>query len=451
MKKILLPLILAALTTSVSAQSWTPQATNFPTSFGIDEISVANATTAWAFAYDGRPTDQGGGTYPRIITNTTNGGTTWTAKAINGPGANALISDIFALDGNTAWIITAPHAAGANANRIWKTTDGGTTWTQQASGFSASSFGNQIYFWDANNGWACGDPVGGKFEMYKTSNGGTTWTAVPGAATPEGDEYSYVGVKAVAGDHVWIGTDLGRILHSADRGATWTGEFSPATDFGGVTTSGSFAHMAFKDGNNGLLIAIDGNTNATLYSTSDGGTNWSDPMEPTGTWFYGDIAYVPGTPNTYVTTGINSAKTGSSYSTDGGLTWTVIDEIPGAAGGQRGKLGFFSPTVGWAGFFSDGPSGSEGILKFQGDLSLAVDNAAVKSALKVYPNPAVETVSVTSNKTITSVTVFDLSGKIVKIFKDSKNINVSGLAKGNYILQAHYENGGVENTKLIKK
>lgn len=447
MKKVLLPLILAALTTSVSAQSWTPQATNFSANFGVDELSIANATTAWAFAYDG----SGAGTYPKQITRTTNGGTTWTASTVAGPGSNALISDIHAIDGNTAWIITAPYAAGANANRIWKTTDGGATWTQQTSGFGASSFGNQIYFWDANNGWACGDPVAGKFEMYKTSNGGTTWTAVAGAATPLGEEYSYVGVKAVVGDNVWIGTDIGRILHSTDRGSTWTGYFTPATDFGGVTTEGSFAHMAFKDANNGLLIAVDGNTNAALYSTTDGGATWSDPMEPTGAWFYGDIAYVPGTENTYVTTGINSALTGSSYSTDGGLNWTVIDQIPGVDGGQRGKVSFYSPTVGWAGFFSDGPGGSTGILKFVGDLSLAVKDNAVKSELKVYPNPAVEVVSVTSNKNIISVTVFDLSGKIVKIYKDSKNINVSNLAKGNYILQAHYENGSVENTKLIKK
>lgn len=453
MKKVLLTLSVAALSFSANAQySWTPQATNFPVNFGVDEISIVDANTAWIFAYDG----SGAGTYPKIVSKTSNGGNTWTASTITGPGSNALISDIAAVDANTAYIVTAPFATGANANRIWKTTNGGSTWVNQNSGYSTGSFGNQIYFWDANIGWTAGDPVGGKYEMYQTSNGGTTWTAVAGAPAPfggQGGEFSYVGVKDVVGDHIWIGTDLGRILHSPDRGSTWTGNFSPVIDFGGVTTPGSSGSFAFKDPNNGLLIAVDGEVNATLWSTSDSGVTW-DPVEATGTWFFGDIAYVPGTANTYVTTGINSAAaqgTGSSYSTDGGLTWTIIDNIPGVEGGQRGRVKFYNSTTGWAGFFSDGPNGSEGIFEFSGDLSLAVNEAAAKSNLKIYPNPAVDILNLTSNKKIESVTIYDLTGKKVKSTTDTQQINVSSLAKGTYILQAYYGNGAVENTKFIKK
>ncbi len=453
MKKLLLTgFVLAAMVSQ--AQSWVPQGTKLPTSFGIDEMVIVDANTVWAFAYDG----SGAGTYPKIITRTTNGGTTWTATTVAGPGSNTLISDIAAIDANTAWIITAPYAAGSNGNRIWKTTNGGTTWAQQTSGFGSSSFGNQIYFWDANNGWACGDPVGGKFEMYKTSNGGTTWTAVAGRPDPLGAEYSYVGMKDVVGDNIWIGTDIGRILHSTDRGNTWTGSVSPVLDFGGVTTSGSSGSFAFKDGSNGLLIAVDGadspaTTTASLYSSNDAGANW-EPVEATGTWFFGDIAYVPGTANTYVSTGINSNApqgVGSSYTTNGGLNWTIIDNIPGIDGGQRGKVSFLNPTTGWAGFFSDGPTGSEGIFKFSGNLALGVSDNAVKSNLKVYPNPATDIVNVSSNKKIENITVIDMTGKKVQSFKAGNQINVSSLPKGTYILQVYYGEGAVENTKLIKK
>ena len=468
MKKLLLTgFMLAAMVSQ--AQSWVPQGTKFPANFGVDEIDIVDANTVWIFAYDGRPLDQGGGTYPKIVSRTTNGGTTWTANNITGPGSNTLVSDLSAIDGNTAWVVTAPASAGTNANRIWKTTNGGTSWTQQTVGYTSGSFANHIYFWDANNGWTSGDPLNGKFEMFKTSNGGSTWTAVPGAPVPvNGDDFTYVGLKEVVGDNIWMGTSVGRILRSTDRGNTWTGNFSPVLDFGGVVTCGSSGSMAFKDANSGLLIAVDGagqqgatctptpaNALATLYTTSDGGANW-DAVTPNGTWFFGDIAYVPGTANTYVTTGINSAAmggqgAGSAYSTDGGLNWTIIDNIPGIEGGQRGKVSFLNPTTGWAGYFSDGPSGTQGIFKFSGNLALGVSDNAVKSNLKVYPNPATDIVNISANRKIENVTVMDMTGKKVQSFKAGNQINVSSLAKGTYILQVYYGEGAVENTKLIKK
>ncbi|MGA9212077.1 T9SS type A sorting domain-containing protein [Kaistella sp.] len=448
MKKILLTGF--ALVSMVSqAQSWVDQATKFPANTGVKEVVVVDANTVWASAYDGA----GGGTYPKIVTRTTNGGSTWTATNITGPGSNALVSDIAAIDGNTAWVVTAPFNTGSNANRMWKTTNGGTSWSQQTIGYTAGSFANHVYFWDANNGWSSGDPLNGKFEMFKTSNGGTTWTSVAGALVPENDdEFTYVGLKKVVGDNIWVGTSIGRILHSANRGTTWTGHYSPVLDFGGVITTGSTGSMAFKDANNGILIAVDGQTagstpSAGIYSSTDGGANWVE-IETTGTWYFGDITYVPGTENTYVTTGINSSSDefmGSAYSTDGGKTWINID-----SGEQRGTLGFLNATTGWAGQFSDGPTGTKGILKFNGNLSLAVADNAVKSSLKVYPNPASDVVTVTSNKEIQAVNIIDLSGKRVQTTKTTGKVNVSSLAKGTYILQVYYGNGAVENTKLIK-
>lgn len=444
MKKILLSLAMISLSIGANAQSWVDQGTKLAQYYYPSVISIVDANTVWVDASDG----SGGGAYPKVISKTTNG-STWTATNITGltSSSTASVSDISAVDANTAYIVTAP-STGTAGNGIYKTTNGGTTWTKQ-TGYSASSFANQIQFWDANNGWTAGDPVGGKFEMYKTSNGGTTWTAVAGAPSQVGDEYSYnKNNKYITGDNIWIGTSLGRLLHSTDRGTTWSANYTPVLDFAGNIVEGSSGTFAFKDGNNGLLIAVDADVEAVLYSTTDGGVNWT-PVETTGTWYFGDITFVPGTANTYVTTGIyvdDTSVQGSAYSKDGGLTWVSID-----AGLQRGTVKFLNPTTGWAGQFSDGPAGVEGILKFSGDLSLAVNEASAKSNLKVFPNPAVDVVNLTSNKEVKSVTIYDLSGKKVKSTTDTKQINVSSLAKGTYILQANYGNGGVENTKLIKK
>lgn len=94
--------------------------------------------------------------------------------------------------------------------------------------------------------------------------------------------------------------------------------------------------------------------------------------------------------------------------------------------------------------------GFDEIFKFSGSL-LAVSDNAVKSSLKISPNPAVDVVTITANKEIKSVSIIDLSGKKVKGEATSGKVNVSSLAKGTYILQVNYGNGAVENTKLIKK
>jgi len=465
MKKVLLSLSLLTLSTSAFAQySWAPQGTKLATSYGVNEISIADANTVWITAYDGSgatPT-----VYPKVYSKTTDGGTTWVAGNITGVGTAALVGDIAAIDANTAWVVSAPSGTTAGTNNgIWKTTDGGATWARQgttAAPYSASSFANVIHFWDANEGFTAGDPTGlganARFQIFRTTNGGTTWSAVASAPAPTGGiEYGLTGVKYVTGNSVWMGTTKGRIIRSSDRGVTWTVNATPALDFGGGSAGGgvdgSSAKIAFQDDNNGLLIAVDNSVDAVMYSTADAGATW-EPVEATGTWFFGDLAYVPGTESTYVTTGVNSDAaqgTGSSYSRDGGATWTIIDNIAGVDGGQRGKVSFFSPTAGWAGFFSDGTAGVEGIFKFVGDLNLAVNEASAKSNLKVYPNPAVDVITLTANKEIKSVNIYDLAGKKVKSVTDAKQINVSNLAKGTYILQAYYGNGSVENTKIIKK
>lgn len=75
----------------------------------------------------------------------------------------------------------------------------------------------------------------------------------------------------------------------------------------------------------------------------------------------------------------------------------------------------------------------------------------MKSTLKVFPNPAVDVVNVSSKEEIKAVSIMDLSGKEVKAVQTKGEVNVSSLTKGTYILQVLYTNGSVENTKLIKK
>jgi photosystem II stability/assembly factor-like uncharacterized protein len=112
---------------------------------------------------------------------TTDAGATWTnispfpALNISPAGfANSAVSytDIQALDANTVFVVGNMFTT-VNNRRIYKTTDGGATWTDISSNIDLLSGGNLngILMHDANNGYV--SVPGGV--IYKTTNGGTSW------------------------------------------------------------------------------------------------------------------------------------------------------------------------------------------------------------------------------------------------------------------------------------
>lgn len=426
-----------------NAQGWIPQGTNFPDSWGVKEISIVDENTVWISSYDGT----GGGTYPHDIAVTNDGGDFWEAVNITNLPGSSLISDIAGVTSFIGYIVTAPSGASSTDNGIWKSTDGGQSWAKYSGAVfnNGDSFANHVYFWNENEGYAGGDPVNGQFEMYKTTDGGATWNQITTAPTALNDEYTYVGIKKVVGNKIWLGTSVGRILYSPDRGDTWQEFESPALDFGGVIVSGSSASFAFADnGQNGILLTND-NGAYNIYETTDGG-EWWDPLYPDGVWYGDDVAAVPGSTATFVTSGINASYlTGTSYSEDGGENWWDIDQ-----GEQRGTLAFLNGTTGWCGQFSDGANGFTGIMRFVGDIGDLGVKDLQKAELQIYPNPASSVVNINSDKEITRVNIIDMSGKTV-MQTSGKQFNVSSLAPGIYIAQVIFSDRGIQNTKLIVK
>ena len=104
------------------------------------------------------------------IVKTTDGGTTWTQQK---SGTTSNLSSVVFIDTNTGWV-TCP-----GIERILKTTDGGATWTAQSSGSTKDFY--SVAFADASTGWV----VGGDWDddwastggaILRTTDGGNTWT-----------------------------------------------------------------------------------------------------------------------------------------------------------------------------------------------------------------------------------------------------------------------------------
>ncbi len=440
MKKVLLSIfgLSAAL---ISAQTWSTQNSNFPTTGAFPiAFSVVDANTVWAFTTNAT----GGVTGLQEFTRTSNGGTNWTGGNIGLGNTSLLISDLAAANGTTAWVAAVNTSGGAN-DGIWKTTDGGTVWTKQATATYGltSSFPNVVHFFDANNGVTQGDPdSSGAFEIYTTSNGGTTWTRVPAANIPNAtNEFGYVHIAEAAGNTIWFGTDLGRIFKSNDKGLTWSVVQSPVIDFGGVTTAGASGELTVKDANTGWVMDQDG----IVSATTDGGLNW-EPLATVGTVYTSDIMYVPGTANTLISGGASADSRGSSISLDGGLNWTDLTPATGDPNGIT-TIGAVSASAVWGGGFSNGATG--GMSKLS-PLMATVNPKLAANKVVAYPNPTKGEVNLESKSSIKSIELMDMSGKLVKTFGSITQLDLTGMKSGMYILNVTLADGQKTSTKLIK-
>ena len=111
-----------------------------------------------------------------------------------------------------------------------------------------SSFPDAIYFFDKDTGVCFGDPENGYFEIYRTANGGDLQTRVPleNIPPPMQGEGCFNDVLCSLGDTVWIGSSMGRVFRTVDRGLNWT----VSVPF----ESSAVRAIAFKNSKNGLIF-----------------------------------------------------------------------------------------------------------------------------------------------------------------------------------------------------
>ncbi len=456
MKKILL---FASFLVGISAQAqyWTEYATSQPAaSTGMRSISIVDDNVTWLSMSCGTT----GCTTIRRYSKTADGGLTWSTGVVDlGPtSANLEIANIHGSSIDVAYASVFPKAG--DPGGVYKTIDGGTTWTKQATASfnDPASFTNLVHFFDANNGVCMGDATGtfpaSYFEIYTTTNGGTNWTRVPSspALVPiDAQDYGLTNQFTTNGDNIWIGTTFGRILHSSDRGVTWTVSQSPIPDFGGGINGDGSGDLAFTDANNGLLQT----DTWELYSTADGGDTWAPVAVSADTALktFG-LSDVPGQAGAYVSVGedlLTSPERGSAFTVDGGVTWFDILDDPDVDGGV---IAFRSTTVGFASGFSTSAAVG-GIFKWNGIPLVPLANATFSTdgAFIALINKATGMLEV-SGKNITNVTVFDVLGKQVSNNNftsiDNATVNASNFNSGVYLVRVTNNAGAASTVKVVK-
>ncbi|HTY10069.1 MAG TPA: T9SS type A sorting domain-containing protein [Bacteroidota bacterium] len=294
---------------------WTGQNSGVNTE--LYTVKAVSQSVAWAAGSEGQ------------VLATTDGGTNW-KPAGGGPIGSADIYTVSALDANTAFVSSTPDSI----TYIYRTTNGGSTWTQVYS--LVDGFIDGIKMIDANNGIAVGDPVGGKWTILRTTDGGATWGRIATEPAQAGEEAGWNNAVAVFGtSDIWFGTNASSIYHSTDGGASWS---SAQVPFGNCV-SVSFNSAAY---------GVAGSDSNTAVRTTDGGNTWT-PISIGGSGFVGGVSGA----------GVDfyAAEGGSVYhSSDRGATWTA------SFTGSIGSLNHLD-------FASNGSSAFGWIVSSSGDIA----------------------------------------------------------------------------------
>jgi len=278
LKKLQLLTLFLAIGLTSFGQDWIEVNSGLSSGLGIGQISIGmnDADALWATAInnDGSINDS--------FTMSSDGGQTWTAGTFN---AGTGLSMIFAVDADVCWAVFNTGAT----QGLYKTEDGGATWDKKGDVYGSSSFANVIHFYNDNEGFAQGDPVGGYYELYTTTDGGENWTRVPEAniPAPTSGEYGITGNYSAAGNSLWWGTNQGRVYYSSDMGMTWDVTLTP---FGATNV----VQPLFKNENDGIAFRsyLNMGIEPELNVTNDGGVTWNS-LFVNGSMYARYFSYIP--------------------------------------------------------------------------------------------------------------------------------------------------------------
>ncbi len=250
--------------------------------------------------------------------------------------------DVYFVDAMTGWSING-------LGRIYHTSDGGATWTKQLD--QPGTYFRAIVFTDAMHGFASNigtdyyPGVTDTTPLYKTSDGGATWTPVTSITGPA--PKGICNFSRIDAQHIVATGRVGGpsfFLKTSDGGATWSSSDLSAQIAMLIDSSFSSADEGFITGG----TSTDADANCVILHTTNGGTSWQTAFTsenageicwkfsfPSKNIGYASVLSLGGGPSSFLKT------------TDGGQSWQqlpLIDDTYNALG-----VGFITDEIGWIG------------------------------------------------------------------------------------------------------
>lgn len=368
---------------------------------------------------------------------------------------------------DTGWIVTA--------NNIFRTNDGGFSWTNQnypPDPTGDNRFFNTIQFINPNNGIiACGNYAGPSPTLSTilwTNDGGINWVYKD---IGDSDDYE-IDAKLVNPNTAFAIGQYGTSKKTINNATTWT-----SLDF----FSGSGAKL-FPINNDTVYFAgvtyVGASTIGIVGKTMDGGSTWNTYSNPTNIgmqtiyfndyfngWvggFSGEIRYTidAGLNWTLTNTGVTSCINDLVFtnSTNGWAVTSDGDILNSTDAGHNWNIQFTTSTYLTSLSFSRpneigyavGDSGK--IFKYS--LNVGFETLTNNVQINIFPNPITNELNIKiDNYEPAEITLYDLASRklLQQTFTNTTTINTEQLAKGMYLYEVRNRNGIIKNGKVIKE
>ena len=236
----------------------------------------------------------------------TNGGRTWSAMN-NGLPAGSV--GHLVMDPSTPATLYA--TAGSFINSVYKTTDGGATWNLRSNGLISSGINSLVIdpatpntLYVAFEG--CCSPVS---RIYKTTDAADNWAPV-GGSPPLAPTALAIDPLTPATLYVADAATPGAVFKSTNSGATW--QPLPSITFArSIAVSPHTAGVVYAGTDQGILKSTDGGSSWTSFTSKPGKIVFDPVSSSTLYWLTNPFSFIP---------------EGLFKSTDNGQTWIPMNK-----------------------------------------------------------------------------------------------------------------------------
>lgn len=310
-----------------AGRTWEPIFDGEPIS-SIGAIAVAPSDPRIIYVGSGEADMRSDISYGDGVYKSTDGGATWTNVGLrNTEQIGRVLVDPH--DANLVLVAALGHGYGPNPERgVYRSTDGGANWTKVLSknddtgaiDLASDPANARIVYasvWQARRPpWTSYPPTAGPGSgLYKSADGGATWTQIVGHGFPS-DGLGRIGIAVAPGgngNRIYAIVDAreGGLYRSDDAGRTWrrvssdTRIWQRGWYFGGVTADSRDPNVVYVP-------------NVSLYRSTDGGENFTAIKGAPGGDDYHQLWIAPDDPQRMVL----GSDQGVVVSLDGGATWS---------------------------------------------------------------------------------------------------------------------------------